>query len=55
MASVDPLEGEGGHLAFAKSERADFPLLSDPDESVATTYGVLNGRGFANRWPSDID
>ena len=32
MASVDPLEGEGGNLAFAKSESADFPLLSDPDK-----------------------
>src|ERR671934_985870 len=29
MVSVDPLEGEGGSLAFAKSENADFPLLSD--------------------------
>src|SRR5919112_3632230 len=25
MASVDPLEGEGGNMAFAKSESADFP------------------------------
>lgn len=55
MASVDPLEGEGGHLAFAKSERADFPLLSDPDKSVATKYGVLSARGFANRWTFYID
>ena len=55
MASVDPLEGEGGNLAFAKSESADFPLLSDPDKSVATKYGVLSGRGFANRWTFYID
>ncbi|MCC6991662.1 MAG: peroxiredoxin [Acidobacteria bacterium] len=55
MASVDPLEGEGGNLAFAKSESADFPLLSDPDKSVATSYGVLNARGMANRWTFYID
>ena len=55
MASVDPLEGEGGNLAFAKSESADFPLLSDPDKSVATKYGVLNARGMANRWTFYID
>ena len=32
MASVDPLEGEKGNKAFAESEKADFPLLSDPDQ-----------------------
>src|SRR5918992_1337350 len=42
MVSVDPLEGEGGSLAFAKSENADFPLLSDPTKETATKYGVLN-------------
>ena len=47
MASVDPLEE---NRRFAESEKADFPLLSDPDKSVATKYGVLAGRGFANRW-----
>ena len=50
MASVDPLEGEQGNAAFAKAQGADFPLLSDPDKSIATKYGVLGGRGFANRW-----
>lgn len=56
MASVDPLEGEGGNLAFAKSEGADFPLLSDPSKEVATKYGVMNAsRGFANRWTFYID
>ena len=50
MASVDPLEGEQGNLAFAKSENADFPLLSDPTKATATAYGVLNARGSANRW-----
>jgi peroxiredoxin Q/BCP len=55
MASVDPLEGEGGNMAFAKSESADFPLLSDPDKAVAKKYGVLSERGFANRWTFYID
>jgi peroxiredoxin Q/BCP len=55
MASVDPLEGEQGNAAFAKAYGADFPLLSDPDKSVATKYGVLSGRGFANRWTFYVD
>ena len=55
MASVDPLEGEQGNAAFAKAYNADFPLLSDADKSVATKYGVLSGRGFANRWTFYID
>ena len=55
MASVDPLEGEGGNAAFAKEQEADFPLLSDPGKDVATRYGVLNARGMANRWTFYID
>ena len=55
MASVDPLEGEQGNAAFAKAYNADFPVLSDADKSVATKYGVLGGRGFANRWTFYID
>ena len=55
MASVDPLEGDGGNAAFAKSEGADFPLLSDPTKETATKYGVLNARGMANRWTFYID
>lgn len=55
MASVDPLEGEQGNAAFAKAYGADFPVLSDPDKSVATKYGVLNARGFANRWTFYVD
>src|SRR5688500_10985404 len=55
MASVDPLDGEGGNAAFAKSENADFPLLSDPSKETATKYGVLNARGMANRWTFYID
>ena len=51
MISVDPLEGEKGNKAFAESQAADFPLLSDPTKETANAYGVLNAeRGFANRW-----
>ena len=52
MASVDALED---NTRFAASEKADFPLLSDADKSVATRYGVLAARGFANRWTFYID
>jgi thioredoxin-dependent peroxiredoxin len=59
MASVDPLED---NIKFAKAtsvklgdqmvekKEADFPILSDPTKQTATAYGVLNERGFANRW-----
>ena len=47
MASVDPIEK---NTDFAKSEKADFPLLSDPTKEVATSYGVLNPKGMASRW-----
>jgi peroxiredoxin Q/BCP len=56
MASVDPVEGEKGNKAFAESEKADFPLLSDPTKETATAYGVLHPeRGFAQRWTFYID
>ena len=55
MASVDPLEGEKGNKAFAEAQKADFPLLSDPDKQVASAYGVLNANGIANRWTFYID
>jgi thioredoxin-dependent peroxiredoxin len=47
MASVDPVEK---NTDFAKSEKADFPLLSDPAKEVAASYGVLNPKGMATRW-----
>jgi len=46
MASVDPIEENQG---FAKKYAADFPLLSDPDKSVAKKYDVLNLFGVASR------
>ena len=52
MASVDAIED---NTKFAESEKADFPLLSDTDKSVATRWGVLAPRGFANRWTFYID
>ena len=56
MASVDPVEGEKGNKAFAESEKADFPVLSDPTKEVAAAYGVLNPeRGVASRWTFYID
>ena len=55
MASVDPLEGDKGNIAFAKENNADFPMLSDPDKKTAEAYGVLSQRGFANRWTFYID
>jgi peroxiredoxin Q/BCP len=56
MASVDPVEGEKGNKAFAASEKADFPILSDEDKSVAAAYGVLMPeRGVATRWTFYID
>ena len=30
-------------------------MLSDESKSVATSYGVLNARGFTNRWTFYID
>lgn len=38
MASVDDVETNS---KFAEAQRADFPLLSDPDKETARAYGVL--------------
>src|SRR3954449_8795189 len=46
MASVDPLDKNQG---FAKEQKADFPLLSDPTKQTAKAYGVLNAMGIASR------
>lgn len=47
MASVDAPDR---NKAFTEEHKADFPLLSDPEKTVATAYGVLNARGTAMRW-----
>ncbi|MFT4926269.1 MAG: peroxiredoxin Q/BCP [Phenylobacterium sp.] len=46
MASVDPLEE---NRSFAKKQKADFPLLSDPEKTTAKAYDVLNLFGIAKR------
>src|SRR5688572_5578168 len=47
-ASNDPVEK---NKQFAESLGVDYPILSDPDSSVAKNYGVLNERGTAaQRW-----
>jgi thioredoxin-dependent peroxiredoxin len=51
-ASVDKPED---NKRFAESLDLDYPILSDPDKSVATAYGVMSARGFANRWTFYID
>jgi peroxiredoxin Q/BCP len=52
-ASVDtPSENE----RFAKSLDLDYPILSDPDKTVAREYGVLKADGkVTNRWTYYID
>ena len=52
MASVDAPDD---NAKFAVSEKADFPLLSDTDKTVAAKFGVLASRGLANRWTYYID
>jgi peroxiredoxin Q/BCP len=47
MVSVDDLDT---NTRFAKEHDADFPILSDPEKSVANAYGVLNPTGTARRW-----
>jgi peroxiredoxin Q/BCP len=52
-ASVDPVDT---NRKFAESLDVDYPILSDPDKSVAKAYGVLNEKGgYANRWTFYID
>ena len=52
-ASCDPVEE---NAKFAKSLDADYPILSDPDGSVAKAYGVFNPmRKVATRWTFYID
>ncbi len=37
------------HADFAKTNRINFPLLSDPDRDVGGTYGILGPLGFYRR------
>jgi thioredoxin-dependent peroxiredoxin len=48
MASVDDLDT---NTRFANEHQADFPILADPDKTVANAYGVIPaGRATASRW-----
>ena len=52
MVSVDePAENR----RFVLEHQAEFTILSDPSKEMATSYGVLHPRGFANRWTFYID
>jgi len=52
-ASVDTPEE---NTKFAESLDLDYPILSDPDKSVAKDYGVLRATGgVTNRWTFYID
>ena len=52
-ASVDKPED---NKKFSDQLDLDYPILSDPDKTVAKAYGVLNPeRGFSNRWTFYID
>jgi thioredoxin-dependent peroxiredoxin len=46
-ASCDTVET---NRDFAASMGIDFPILSDPDKSVARAYGVLGPLGLPSRW-----
>lgn len=36
---------------FAKSLNLDYPILSDPEKTVASAYGVVHeGRSLPERW-----
>jgi peroxiredoxin Q/BCP len=52
MASVDDVQR---NRDFANEYELDFPVLADPEKTVAEAFGVLNARGFANRWTFYID
>jgi peroxiredoxin Q/BCP len=52
-ASVDTAKK---NTDFAESLKLDYPILSDPDKSVAKDYGVLRADGgVTNRWTFYID
>jgi peroxiredoxin Q/BCP len=47
MISVDDAET---NTRFAKEHEADFPILANPDKTIANAYGVLSPLGMARRW-----
>jgi len=50
-ASCDPVDGEKGNAAFAKSLDLDYPILSDATKKTAKAYGVVTAKRSAPfRW-----
>ena len=50
------LDDVASQAAFAKAQELEYPLLSDPDGSVAAKYGVLmKRRSYARRVTFIID
>ena len=52
MASTDSV---ADNTAFAKKNRATFPIISDITRDVSRDYGVLSNSGLARRWTYYID
>ena len=52
MASTDDADT---NAKFARKNEADFPILSDPDKTVADAFGVLATAGYASRVTFYID
>lgn len=52
MASVDTPEL---NKDFALQHEVSFPILSDPNKTMAPAYGVMHERGFTKRWTFYID
>jgi peroxiredoxin Q/BCP len=49
-ASCDPVDGEKGNAAFAKSLDLDYPILCDPERKAAKEYGLVEeAKGNAKR------
>jgi peroxiredoxin Q/BCP len=50
------VDSQDTNRRFAEELRLDYPILSDPDKTVAAAYGVLNESGqYARRWTFYID
>jgi peroxiredoxin Q/BCP len=52
MVSFDKPED---NKKFAEEHGGGFPILSDPEKTLAEPYGSLHERGFYNRWTFYID
>ena len=49
------LDDVAAQKAFHEAQELNFPLLSDPDGSVAQKYGVLLEKGYSKRVTFVID